>query len=471
MRIGARQGGWTHKILALMRRLQGKSLADSESQQAFQQLNQVAPLKFSPQPEDQVVRNDRKYSFICREAVLSRQERIEGYDFSLERGLQSRKLENSAQTRRLFDDALLRNLSPLEVPALLGHRILFIHLSPLSLQNPLLDAFARLNVVIMVTLGEMANIDLPGMHASLRRLKDMGIRHGWRLGKVRPGIGELLTEADFIELDSGHFDGIELKTLYRQFRTLPNRPRLIVSELQTIDDFSLSYHCGYDYFMGPFVSDRRNWQPSKSDINRLKVFEVLNLVRSGAASHAIADCLRTEPMLTYKLLRYINSPGIGLLHKADDISQALLVLGSDRFYRWLSLLLFDFTKPNYQERVMNEQALVRARFMELLAGKGEIPDNAEQLFLTGLFSMLDVMMAQPLGEILKQIALPDAVVMALRNEPGPMSGALSLASAMESRAPDEMAAAALKCGLDTQTVTAAMMGALSWAHQVSSAGE
>ena len=80
-------------------------------------------------------------------------------------------------------------------------------------------------------------------------------------------------------------------------------------------------------------------------------------------------------------------------------------------------------------------------------------------------------MAQPLGEILKQIALPDAVVMALRNEPGPMSGALSLASAMESRAPDEMAAAALKCGLDTQTVTAAMMGALSWAHQVSSAGE
>ncbi len=471
MRTGANQSGLVHKMLGLLRRLLGKGSAESKSQRAFQQLNQVAPLKFASKPEGPTVGNNKKYSFICREAVLNRQERIEGYDFSLERALQSRMLEKSAQTRRFFDDAVLRNLAPLGLPALLGHRITFIHLSPLSLDNSLLDAFASMNAVIMVTPGGMAAADLSDTHASLRRLKDMGIRHGWRLSKVRPEIEELLADADFIELDSSNFDGIELKALYRKFHALPNRPKLIVSELQTVDDFNLSYHCGFDYFMGPFVSDRRKWQPSKSDINRLKVFEVLNLVRSGAKPHAIAYCLRTESMLTYKLLRYINSPGIGLLHKIDDISQALLVLGSDRFYRWLSLLLFDFTKPNYQERIMNEQALVRARFMELLAGQGKIPDNGEQLFLTGLFSMLDVMMAQPLGEILKQIALPDAVVMALRNEPGPMCDALALASALESKAPHAMAAAALKCGLDTQTVTAATIEALSWAHQVSSAGE
>lgn len=462
---------WIHNILESLRRLLGKSSADSESQQAFQQLKEVAPLKFASKQEDLVVGKDKKYSFICREAVLNRQERIEGYDFSLEHGLQSRKLEKSAQIRRLFDDALLRNLAPLGLSALLGHRIVFIHLSPLSLRNQLLDAFARMNVVIMVTLSDMAATDLSETHTNLRRLKDMGIRHGWKLNKVRHEIGGLLAEADFIELDSSNFDGIELKVLYRQFHTLPNRPKLIVSELQTVDDFNLSYHCGFDYFMGPFVSDRRKWQPSKSDINRLRVFEVLNLVRSGAKPHAIADCLRTESMLTYKLLRYINSPGIGLLRKADDISQALLVLGGDHFYRWLTLLLFDFTKPGYQERVMNEQALVRARFMELLAGQGKIPENPEQLFLTGIFSMLDVMMAQPLGEILKQIALPESVLMALRGEPGPMSDALSLSSALESKMPDVMAAAALKCGLDTQTVTATSIEALSWAHQVSSAGE
>ncbi len=471
MRTEAPETGLIHKILESLRRLLGKGPSDSESQQAFLQLSQVAPLKFVSKPEDPAVGNDKKYSFIYREAVLSRQERIEGYVFSLERGLQSRMLEKSAQTRRLFDDAVLRNLAPLGVSALLGHRIVFIHLSPLSLRNPLLDAFACMNVVIMVIMGDMATTDLSETHAGLRRLKDLGIRHGWKLNKINHEIGDLLTEADFIELDSSNFDGIDLKTLYRHFHTLPNRPKLIVSELQTVDDFNLSYHCGFDYFMGPFVSDRKKWQPSKSDINRLKVFEVLDLVRSGAKPHSIANCLRTEPMLTYKLLRYINSPGIGLLRKTDDISQALLVLGSDRFYRWLTLLLFDFTKPSYQERIMNEQALVRARFMELLAGQGKIPGNAEQLFLTGLFSMLDVMMAQPLEEIMKQIALPDAVVMALRGKPGPMLDALALASSLESKVPDAMTAAALKCGLDTQIVTATTIDALYWANQVSSAGE
>lgn len=441
-----------------------------EPQDAFQQLNALAPLK-SVSKTTPAEGADKKYSFVCREAVLNRDEHIDGYEFALERRLQSRMLERSALIQQVYDNTMLSNLAPLGVSSLLGHRFTFIHLSPTSLKNPLLDAFSQMNMVIMITPGEVTTTDLSEVRTDLRRLREIGIKHGWKLNKPRPEISEFLPEADFIELESTAFDGIELKMMYRKFRSIPGQPKLIASELQTSDDFDLCYRCGFDYFMGPFVSGRENWHPAKSEINRLRVIEVLNMVRAGAKFDAIADCLRTEPLLTFKFLRYINSPGIGLLQKINEVQQALLILGSDRFYRWLSLLLFDFTQLGYHERILNEQVLARARFMEILAGQGRVSSDADQLFLTGLFSLLDVMMSQSITDILKQVSLPEPVAAALKGEHGPMRDTLLLAIAIESGTPEEMVFAAARCGLDAAVVTGAMIEALAWSQQVSAASE
>ncbi len=441
-----------------------------ETQKAFEQLNAVAPLKYVQKviPLGGVEKN---FSFVCREAVLNRSERIEGYEFALERKLQTRMLERSTLIQRVYDDSMLRNLAPLGVSSLLGHRLAFIHLSPTSLNNPLLDTFSHMNVAIMITPGDVTATDLSGVRTSLRRLREMGIKHGWKLNKTRLEIAEFLPDADFIEVEATAFDGIELKMMYRHFRSIPGRPKLIASELHTSDDFDLCYHCGFDYFKGLFVSSRKNWQPAKTDINRLRVFEVLNMIRAGAEFDAIANRLRTEPLLTFKLLRYINSPGVGLLTEVDEISHALALLGRDRFYRWLSLLLFDFTRVSYHERVLTEQVLARARFMELLAGQGRVPSDAEQLFLTGLFSLLDVMMSQSISDILKQVSLPEPVTNALRGEMGSMRNVLLLAIAIESSNPEEMAMYASQCGLDAMVINGAMIEALAWVQQMSAADQ
>jgi len=457
-------------VLETIRRWLGIPRTGHAPQDAFRQLNTVVPLKSSQ--ELAPAANVRGVSsFVCREVVLNRSEHIAGYEFSLGRKLQSRILEKSALTRRGYDDAMLHNLAPLGVSSLSGDRLTSIRLSAASLKNPLLKAFSHLNTVIMITPGTLAKANLVGMRADLKHLGEIGVKYGWTINRPRPEIAEFLHEADLIEIETTALDGIQLKMMCHDFRAAKAKPKLIASELQTADDFNLCYHCGFDYFMGPFVSSRENWRPAKSEINRLRVFEVLNLIRADAKFDAIADCLRTEPILTFKLLRYINSPGIGLLQEINEIPQVLLVLGRDRFYRWLSLLLFDLNQPGYRARVLNEQSLTRARFMERLAGRGHIPAAAEQLFITGLFSLLDVMMGQPLIDVLKQVSLPEDVASALRGEPGAMRDALSLGIAVESAAPDEMAAAAARCGLDALAVTSLMIEALAWSQQVIAAGE
>jgi EAL and modified HD-GYP domain-containing signal transduction protein len=457
-------------VLETIRRWLGIAPAAPVQKDAFRQLNTVAPLKYG-QKEAPAAIVRRASPFVCREAVLDRGEHIGGYEFALGRKLQSRMLEKSALIRRVYDDAMLRNLAPLGVSSLLGDRFSFIRLSADSLKNPLLKAFSHLNTVIMITPGTITENDLERVRADLLYLENIGVKHGWTIDRPRPEITEFLHEADFIEIETSALDGIQLKMMCRDFRATQKRPKLIACELQTSDDFNLCYHCGFDYFMGSFVSSRENWHPAKSEINRIRVFEVLNMIRSGAEFDVIAARLRTEPILTFKLLRYINSPGIGLLQKIDEIQHALVFLGRDLFYRWLSLLLFDFNQLGYRERVLNEQALTRARFMQMLAGRGRVPAAADQLFITGLFSLLDVMMGQPLVELLKQVSLPESVASALKGEPGPMRDALLLGIAVESGAGDEMAAVASLCGLDAREVTSLMIEALAWSQQVISAGE
>jgi len=450
----------------ISRWLGGGEAQNLEPQVALQQPKAVAPSK--PAPEIIPAADaDAKHSFVCREAMLNRSEGIDSYVFALSRKLQSRMQDKGVQIQRAYDDAMLHNLAPLGEPPLLGQRPVFIHLSPASLNNPLLEVFSNLNVIVMISPGAHELTDLSEVSTNLQRLGEIGIKHGWSLNKLRPEIVEFLANADFIEVDSTPFDGVQMETMLRQFRTFPGHPKVVASELQTSDDFNFCFRCGFDYFMGPFASSRENWHPAKSEINRLRVIEVLNMIRAGAEFGAIADCLRTEPVMTYKLLRYINSPGVGLQRKIGEISQALLVLGRERFHRWLSLMLFDFNKMGYHENVLNEQVLARARFLEMLAGQGRVPAEADQLFMTGLFSLLDVMMDQPLTEVLKQVSLPEAVAAALKGEPGVMRDALLLATAVESGTTDEMDAAAVKCGLDAVVVTSKMIEALAWAQQAS----
>jgi c-di-GMP phosphodiesterase len=339
-----------------------------------------------------------------------------------------------------------------------------------SLTNTLLETLANSNTVVMISPRPITEIDVAEMRANLEHLAALGIRQGWSINQARPEYAEFLNRADYIEIDPSALDGMQLKKMISEFRAANRDQKLIACRLLTADDFRYCFDNGFDYFMGSFVSSRENWHPAKSEVNHLRVFQALEMLRSGAEFDAIADCLRTDPILTFKLLRYINSPGIGLLQKITEIQQALLLLGRDRFYRWLSLLLFDTSRSGYQENVVREQALTRARFMEMLAGKGRVPAAADQLFLTGLFSLMNVMLDQSLEEVLQQVALPEAVASALKGEAGAMRNALLLAIAVES-SNEGMASAAAQCGVDAPEVATLMFEALAWSQQIVAVGE
>ncbi len=118
--------------------------------------------------------------------------------------------------------------------------------------------------------------------------------------------------------------------------------------------------------------------------------------------------IKQEVSLSYKLLRYINSAFFGLKNKINSIRQALALLGEKEIKKWFSLLtLANMGKDKPEELALH--TITRAKFCESLAPLAGLLNRAEDLFLVGMFSLIDAFLDRPLSEILKEIPVRDEI--------------------------------------------------------------
>lgn len=416
--------------------------------------------------------NDDANAFVRREALLDRKERIAGYEFSLRVADDASEFRRGGGARRSYDLALITRLQG-DTDSLLGQRLAFLRLAPESLHLPALMNLPVANTVLIID-GPPPGGDWVGTGERVAELKERGFSFGMHLRSAEDARSPLLPSLDYLQVAIAGFDGFALQDLIRHLpKPIDQAPRLIASHVESHDDFLFCVKCSFDLFQGPFVTKHDSWRPTRGGINRSVAMPILSMVRGDAEFGAIAEQLKREPTLTYKLLRYLNSPAVGLQRKIDNLTHALVVIGRDKFYRWMSLLLFHFEKAGYRERMLTEQALVRGRTLELLAGKGRIPACPEQLFLIGLFSLLDIALAQPLPDLLKQAVVPDAVREALLSNTGVLAEALHLAilgEADSKAAPMQFEAALARCGLSDAEFSPVAAQALVWANEIVDAG-
>ena len=419
----------------------------------------------------QHVAAEEPQDFVRRQTLLDRSEHIAGYSFSLVAKLQDRLSSRSATTRLAFDAALLTRLTLNGGASLLGQRLAFVKLAAESLNNPLLANLPAQNTVLLLELTQ-SNADWQWLAEHAADLQARGFLIGLHAQDASVLNCPLVSRADFLEVDVSGFDGLTLRELVagsrKPIRPGPRPLRMIAGNLKSHDEFLFSQKCGFDYFHGPFVASQRTPRSATSGgINRMVVLPILNMVRADADFAMIAGQLKNEPTLSYKLLRYLNSPAMGLQIKIESLTEALALIGREKFYRWMSLLLFDFTNPSYQDRMLSERALTRGRTLELLAGQGQIPDCPELLFLTGLFSLLDTTLGLPMPELLAKAALPEPVSAALLGRAGALADALQLVALGDADGIAEAPRQALAlqaCGIDDAAYSVAATQALVWAH-------
>lgn len=204
---------------------------------------------------------------------------------------------------------------------------------------------------------------------------------------------------------------------------------------------------------------------NRIDPAHAQIVRVLNLVRHNADVREIESALKHDVTLSFKLLRYINSVGFGLSCEIQSFRHAVSILGYDKLNRWLSLLLFTASKDPSAPALM-QTAIARGRFMELI-GQGFFDHAAlDNLFITGTFSLLDILLGANLQTALGQMNLPEVINDALLRREGVFAPFLELAMACERGDIAALEDLAGELHLDAKAVNHAQVEALTFADSL-----
>ncbi len=195
------------------------------------------------------------------------------------------------------------------------------------------------------------------------------------------------------------------------------------------------------------------------------IIELIQRVDRHEPIDKLEATLKRDPSLAYKLMRYINSPAFGLRVEISSFRHAIMMLGYQRLKRWLSLLLATAAKDVNMKPVMFA-AVRRGLLMEELVRSSGDEEMRNEMFICGVFSLLDRMFKQPFSELLKTIPVPERVYQALVEGSGPYQPYFELVQAVENESLYDFRAAAETLILSVSEINRAVLSALMLASQV-----
>jgi EAL and modified HD-GYP domain-containing signal transduction protein len=171
-------------------------------------------------------------------------------------------------------------------------------------------------------------------------------------------------------------------------------------------------------------------KPIASPIDLQTVVELIRQVDAEEPPEKLEATLKRDPSLGFKVLRYINSAAFGLTVEVSSFRHALMLLGYKRLKRWLALLLATASKePNMRAAMF--ASVRRGLLMEELARSSGDAEMRDELFICGIFSLLDRLFQQPLCELLATIPVPQRVHETLVDGTGPYVPYYNLVKAIE----------------------------------------
>jgi EAL and modified HD-GYP domain-containing signal transduction protein len=278
-----------------------------------------------------------------------------------------------------------------------------------------------------------------------------------------------ITAFDYLQFDA-IFSRQELPKLDQAFTEKTGFHR-IARAITSPELFNYCAEKRFDLCDSRFVTALDPAASKEPELARLKLLKLLSLVVQDADTHEIEAIFREEPKLSYNLLRLVNSVAVGAKTTIGSYSQAIAILGRRQLQRWLQLLIYANQMAYSNEpRPLMQLAAARGRQMELLldviepaVGSMESDDTA---FMTGIFSLLPVLLNLPISEILNDLPLHKSVRDALEGQRGLLGQLLAAIIAGESGDFSTSAEILVHLGITPARHAMAQIAAFYWASRI-----
>lgn len=278
---------------------------------------------------------------------------------------------------------------------------------------------------------------------------------------------ELFKLVHFIKVDFLHsttFDRLRLKSLVKKHPHIT----LLAEKIETMEQYEEAKKLGYLLFQGYFFAEPEIIKSKDIPLNYPLHMRLLHKLNEPEPDiDEISLLIMHDLSLSYKLLRYINSLAFGIPEQIKSIKQAVMLMGLNEARRWLRILLLHHLGDGQgkgRERALVDTSLTIAKICELLAKYKKKP-NSDEYFLTGMFSLLNVILKRSWDHVLPKLSLSDEIANTLRGEETEIQPYLRLSDAIVRFAWDEVDKYAKKLEIPVSELSKISIEAHKWANQ------
>lgn len=362
--------------------------------------------------------------FISRQPIMDHTEKVRGYELMVRASAMD--AETLPATTQESTRLLLDTLNNFGVATAIGDRLAFVVTPPAVLESSVLDLLPKQRFVLEYP---SSYLDSDQGRAQCAKLRNSGFQLACRHvhDALEPKVFSQC--ADYAIFDLAKQSAQQIAQLDRSLKS--TSIRRLIRNVNVRSDFEAAQGFDFDLYQGNFFARNETMTSIRIDPMRERAIEILNLVMNRADVAEIEEAFKHDVALCYSLLCYINSVGIGLQFKVASIRNAVMLLGYDFLWRWLSLLVYAGIDLSAAQRGLLNTAIIRGRLAELL-GQKELGDKgANLMFVTGAFSLLDALLGIPMDRALERINVPREVSDALLRNEGRLAPYLQLAIAFE----------------------------------------
>jgi EAL and modified HD-GYP domain-containing signal transduction protein len=274
----------------------------------------------------------------------------------------------------------------------------------------------------------------------------------------RDEIRPLAEMADIVKLNIRSLDRGAVSDHVQALR--PLNVKLLAEEVETHEDYQRCKEAGFDYYEGYFFCKPQVSGDQSLPSNRLSTLHLLSKLQDPDISLSdLERAVAQDVAMSYRILRYLNSPINALPRKVESLRHAISLVGTSLIRRWASVIWLESVEDKPRELMI--MSMVRAHMCQQL-GAAMGAKNVDQFFTAGLLSLLDALLDRPMATILQDLPLIDPVKDALLIRGGTMGEALNCIQAYE-RCDWEHSSCA---NLDEKKIREAYLSSVAWSRAV-----
>lgn len=394
--------------------------------------------------------------FLARQPIFDLKKQVYAYEILYRSGSQNSFTgeieDDQASSKVVFD-----TFQSFGLENLTGGKPAFINFPATLIHEEIATLFPQ--EYLVVELLETVE-PTPRIVEKCRELKELGYLIALDDFVYNPQYEDLMNLVDIIKVDflqSSLRDIVDLKVRLRDKSVI-----LLAEKVEAWDEFHMAVDLGFELFQGYFFSKPEIVTTGSLSPLEINYLQLINKVTQEEIDfEALSEIVTRDLALTFNLLKLVNSVYFGQRTEIKSVKQALIFLGEKEIRKWITLISLQGLAPEeFQAQV--SISLIRARFAELLAQVTDLHVHQDELFLTGLFSMLDVLLKRPLPQILKEVETTAAVKEALLHGTGPFEDILTAVISYERGGWDSIGESAKTLGVDPTVLGRAYLEALQW---------